>query len=130
MPLSEHEQQALAQIERGLHSDDARLVRTLRSTNARSYALRRLRRSALLFTLGLATLVFAVATGAAMASVLLGLFGFIVMLLAALRGTAVLRRLPVWQRKSQRPRLRKPSATTFRSITERAQDRWRDRPGS
>ena len=73
MPLSEHDQQVLAQIERDLYSEDAKLVKTLRSATPRSYALRRLRRSAFLFTLGLATLVFAVMTGSAMASILLGL---------------------------------------------------------
>ena len=83
MPLSEHDQRVLAQIEQDL-SDDAKLVKTLRSTNARSYALRRLRRSAFLFTLGLATLVFAVMTGSAIVSILLGLLAFVVMLLAAL----------------------------------------------
>ena len=129
MPLSEHDQQVLAQIEQDLSSDDAKLVKTLRSTNPRSYALRRLRRSAFLFTLGLATLVFAVMTGSAIASILLGLLGFLVMLLAALRGSAVLRRLREGQRSSQRPRSRKSAATAFRSIAERAQQRWQHRPG-
>jgi Protein of unknown function (DUF3040) len=128
MPLSEHDKQALAQIEQDLCSDDAKLAKTFRSNNPRSYALRRLRRSAFLFTLGLATLVFAVMTGSAIASILLGLLGFIVMLLAALRGSAVLRRLREAQRISQRPRPRKSPGTTFRSIAERAQRRWRGRP--
>jgi hypothetical protein len=127
MPLSEHDQQVLAQIEQDL-SDDVKLVKTLRSTNANSYAFRRLRRSAFLFTLGLTTLVFAVMTGSAIASILLGLLAFVVMLLAALRGAAVLRRLLEGQRGSQRPRSRKSSAPTFRSIAERAHQRWQHRP--
>ncbi len=114
-------------MERDLSSDDAKLVKTLRSTNASSYALRRLRRSAYLFILGLATLVFAVMTGSAIASVLLGLLAFVVMLLAALRGSAVLRRLREGQRISRRPRSRKSAAPTFRSIAQRAYQRWQHR---
>lgn len=129
MPLSEHDQKVLAQIERDLCSD-AKLVKTIRSSNPRSYARRRLRRSAFLFILGLATLVFAVSTGSAIASILLALFGFTVMLLAALRSSAVLRRLREGQRSSRRPRSRKPSAPTFWSIAARAQQRWQRRPDS
>jgi hypothetical protein len=130
MPLSEHDQQVLAQIEQDL-SDDAKIVKTLRSTSASSYALRRLRRSAYVFTLGLATLVLAVMTGSAIASILLGLLAFVVMLLAALRGSAVLRRLREGRRISRRPRSRKSAAASFRSIAERAHQRWRwqHRPG-
>lgn len=128
MPLSEHDQQILAQIEQDLYSDDAKIVKTLRSTNASAYALRRLRRSAYLFTLGLTTLVFAVMTGPAIASILLGLLAFVVMLLAALHGSAVLRRLREGKRISRLPRSRKSAATTLRSIAERAQRRWQHRP--
>jgi hypothetical protein len=129
MSLSEHDKQVLAQIEQDLCSDDAKLVKTLRATNPRSYALRRLRRSAFLFTLGLATLVFAVMTGPAVASILLGLLAFVVMLLAALRGSAVLRRQREGQRNSRRRRSRKSAATGFRSVAEWAQQRWQHRPG-
>jgi hypothetical protein len=128
MPLSEHDQQVLAQLEQDLLSDDAKLVKTLRSTTAHGYALHRLRRSALLFALGLVTLLFAVMTGSAIASVLLGLLAFVVMLLAALHGSAVLRRLYEGQRASPRPRSRKSSAASLRSIAERAQQRWQHRP--
>jgi hypothetical protein len=128
MPLSEREQQVLAQIERELNSDDAKLAKRLRSANAVDYAVRRLRRAAFLFVLGMATLVFAVTADAATASVLLGLLGFIVMLLAALRASTVLRQLPIWQRHSQRPRSPKASVT-FQSLAKRVQERWQQRPG-
>ncbi len=114
-------------MEQDLCSDDAKLVETLRSTNAGSYAFRRLRRSAYLFVLGLATLVFAVMTGTAVASILLGLLAFVVMLLAALRGSAVLRSLREGQRMSRRPRSRHSAAPTLRSIAQRAYQRWQHR---
>jgi DUF3040 family protein len=124
MPLSEHDQQVLAQIERGLRSDDAKLVRTLGSTNAMSYARRRLLRCGFVFALGLATLVVAVMTGSAAPSIVLGLSAFVIMLLAALRGSAILRGLLEGQRSARRPRPGKPSAVTFRLLARRAYQRW------
>ncbi len=127
MPLSEHDQQVLAQLERDLRSDDAKLVKTLCSATATSYASRRLRRSGFLFVLGLAILVFAVMTGSTVPSILLGLLAFVVMLLAALRGSAILRRLLEGHHSARRPRPGTPSANTFRFITKTAYERWQHR---
>jgi hypothetical protein len=124
MPLSEHEQRLLEQIERDLYADDPKLVSTVRSINPRSYALRRLWRSTAMFVVGLGVLVAAVVINSGAISIILGLLGFIVMLLAALRGSSDLRRLggrPDLDLRSRRPRGgHKPR----RSISERAQLRW------
>src|ERR1700709_2204356 len=93
MPLSEHGQRLLEQIERDLYADDPKLVSTVRSLNPRTYALRRLWRSTALFILGLAILVAAVVIGSGALSIVLGLARFMVMLFAALRGSGDLRRL-------------------------------------
>jgi hypothetical protein len=128
MPLSEHEQRLLEQIERELYADDPKLVSTVRSINPRTYALRRLWRSAALFIVGLGVLVSAVviSSSAGAVSIVLGLVGFIVMLLAALRGSGDLRRLggrpdpDARGNRSRGPRSR-------RSVSERAQERWQRR---
>ena len=127
MPLSEHEQRLLEQIERELYADDPKLVSTVRSINPRTYALRRLWRSAALFIVGLGVLVSAVviSSSAGAVSIVLGLVGFIVMLLAALRGSGDLRRLggrPDPDSRSNRSRSR-----SRRSVSERAQERWQRR---
>lgn len=129
MPLSEHDQQVLAQIERGLHSDDAKLVRTFRSTDAMSFARRRLRRCGLLFALGLATMVSAVMTGSVAPSVLLGLLAFVIMLLAALRGSAIMRGLLLGQRSVRRPRPGKPSTFPIRVLARSVYRRWQHHLG-
>jgi Protein of unknown function (DUF3040) len=124
MPLSEHEQRLLEQIERDLYADDPKLVSTVRSINPRTYALRRLWRSTALFVLGLGVLVAAVVINSGAVSIILGLLGFIVMLLAALRGSSDLRRLggrPDLDSRSRRPRTGHKSR---RSLSERAQERW------
>ena len=126
MPLSEHEQRLLEQIERDLYADDPKLVSTVRSINPRTYALRRLWRSAALFIIGLAVLVTAVVVGG-VASIVLGLVGFLVMLVAALRGSGDLRRLggrPDPDARHNRP---KGNSKQHRSVAERAQERWQRR---
>jgi DUF3040 family protein len=127
MPLSEHEQRLLEQIERALYADDPKLASTIRSTNPRVYVVRRLWRSFALFLLGLATLIAAVVvTG--VGGIILGLTGFGLMLLAALRLAADLKRL------SGRPEVSTRQARTSRSsaprkapFMERMEERWRKR---
>jgi hypothetical protein len=128
MPLSEHDQQVLAQIERGLRSDD-KLVTALQSTSAIRYARRRLRRCGFLFALGLATMIVAVMTGSAAPSILLGLLAFVVMLLAAMRGSTILRGLFEGQRRARPSRPGKSATITFRRLARRAYRRWQQRPG-
>src|SRR3954468_8269433 len=127
MPLSEHEQRLLEQIERALYADDPKLASTIRSTNPRVYVVRRLWRSFALFLLGLASLIAAGAVGKGAALWVLGLLGFGLMLLAALRLAADLKRL------SGRPEVSSRQARTSRSspkkapFMERMEERWRKR---
>jgi hypothetical protein len=127
MPLSEHEQRLLEQIERDLYADDPKLVSTVRSINPRTYALRRLWRSTALFIVGLGVLVAAVVINSGATSIVLGLVGFVVMLFAALRGSGDLRRLggrPDPESRMHRPR---SSSKPRRSLSDRAQERWNRR---
>ncbi|MBA3523431.1 MAG: DUF3040 domain-containing protein [Geodermatophilaceae bacterium] len=84
MPLSEHEQQLLDQIERALIDDDPKFASTVRSTDLRTRAKRKIRLSALLVVVGLAMLI----GGAVTPTVPLGVLGFLVMFAGA--GYAVL----------------------------------------
>jgi hypothetical protein len=133
MPLSEHEQRLLEQIERALYADDPKLASTIRSTNPRVYVVRRLWRSFALFLLGLATLIAAVVVGGGVGSVVLGLIGFGLMLLAALRLAADLKRLSgrpdVSARQSRTSRTSTRRAPFMERIEERWRRRWEDRGG-
>lgn len=84
MPLSEHEQRLLEQIERALIDDDPKFASTVRSTDLRTRAKRKIRLSVLLVIVGLALLV----GGAVNQAVPIGVFGFLVMFAGA--GYAVL----------------------------------------
>ncbi|MBX6391633.1 MAG: DUF3040 domain-containing protein [Frankia sp.] len=125
MPLSENEQRLLEQIERGLVEDDPKFANTVRSTNPRTYLVRRIRRSAVLFALGLVVLVVGVVLNRVPLTVILGILGFCMMLFAALRGAGDLRRL---SGRVQEPHRRAPGRQrTRRSVSERAEERWRRR---
>lgn len=137
MPLSENEQRMLEQIERALVEDDPKFASTVRSTNPRTYLLRRVRRSVVLFVLGLAVLVVGVVLNQVPLTVVLGILGFVMMLFAALRGAADLRRISgrsttetgrrssKSSRSASRPRQK---ASFMERVEERWRRRWEDRP--
>ena len=75
MPLSEHEQKLLEQIERELINDDPKFASTVRSADSRVRARRKLLWAIVLGILGLGMLV----GGAVSSSIWLGVLGFCVM---------------------------------------------------
>jgi hypothetical protein len=75
VPLSEHEQRLLEEIERALVDDDPKFASSVRTGDRRLKARRKLQLGALLVVVGLAGLVI----GAVASSVLLGVLGFLVM---------------------------------------------------
>jgi hypothetical protein len=75
VPLSEHEQKLLEQIERALVDDDPKFASTVRTGDRRQKARRSLQLGALMLIVGLGGLV----GGVAIPSVPLGVLAFIVM---------------------------------------------------
>jgi hypothetical protein len=74
VPLSEHEQRLLEQIERALVDDDPKFASSVRTGDRRLKARRKLQLGALLVVVGMAVLV----GGAVARSVPLGVLGFLV----------------------------------------------------
>lgn len=89
MPLSEHEQRLLDQIERALYDEDPKFASTVRSTDLRTHMRRRLQRAAAVFAVGFVLLVAGVPTQ----ELFIGVIGFIVMLGALLLALSAWRRL-------------------------------------
>ncbi len=81
MPLSEHEQRMLDQIESALYAEDPKFASSVRGGNLRTPSTRRRLQGAGLFILGLAMLVAGVAVKATMIAGFpaLSVLGFIVM---------------------------------------------------
>ena len=78
MPLSDHEQRLLEQIERALYAEDPKFASTVSSTDLRTHARRRIRRAVVLLVLGLGGLLAGVMTS----TIALGVVGFCFMLFA------------------------------------------------
>jgi hypothetical protein len=139
VPLSEHEQRLLDQIERALYQEDPKFASTVRQTDLRSHMKRRLVKAALVLVVGFALLI----TGAVVQQYLVGIAGFAVMVAALLlamtaykrmgQGTAALGpeapaadpRRPAAAGRAQRSRPQRPQSSG--GIVQRLEERWRRR---
>ncbi|MDX6199172.1 MAG: hypothetical protein QOJ79_2323 [Actinomycetota bacterium] len=78
MPLSDHEQRLLDQIERALYQEDPKFATTVRSSDLRTHMKRRMRRAAFVFGVGVVVLLGGLFSN--MPAV--GIGGFVVMVAA------------------------------------------------
>lgn len=124
MPLSEHEQRLLDQIERALYAEDPKFATSVRARDLRSHYRLRMARSAVAFVAGLVLLFVGVISRV----VAIGVLGFVVMLGALLFG------LTSWQRltghRDARPSRRRSDpdpAPPRPSLMNRLEERWRRR---
>ena len=78
MPLSEHEQRILAELEESLSKQDPRFAKNVRETNVYSHGGRRVRWGILGFIVGLVVLILCFST-----TVFLGLVGVALMFVSA-----------------------------------------------
>ena len=124
MPLSDHEQRLLEQIERALYAEDPKFASSVRATDLRTHYRRRLIRSAIGFVVGLAILVAGVVTQGAY--LVVGVIGFLVMLGFALLGVSAWRRLTGSRPGGGQPAAG-PAAAPRPSVMERFEERWRRR---
>jgi len=136
VPLSEHEQRLLDQIERALYAEDPKFASTVRSTDLRTHMRRRLRRAGVVLAIGFVLLIAGVPTQ----NFAVGLAGFIVMLGALVLALAAWKRLGsapsnvrVVGERSPRPArgsraIRSRPSGGFRSrLEERWKRRWDER---
>jgi peptidoglycan/LPS O-acetylase OafA/YrhL len=93
MPLSEHEQRLLDQIERALYAEDPKFASTVRGARLRRPSRRRRLQGIALFVLGVALLVLGVILPLKPGGVpVVSLLGFLVMFLGALLTLSAIRR--------------------------------------
>jgi uncharacterized membrane protein YqjE len=131
VPLSEHEQRQLEQIEQALYREDRRLARLVRSSDPRVHYRRRVAEALVGLTLGAAM----VAVGIVLPMIGLAVAGFVVLLLCGIwalnswrqMATVVVGAAPGGtgsRRRSRRSRRAKSPRGTF---GERLDERWRRR---
>ncbi len=130
MPLSDHEQRMLDQIESALYAEDPKFASSVRGGGLRAPSARRRLQGAALFVIGLAMLVCGVAFKATMIGSfpILSVFGFLVMfggVVYAITGPRVGRRDGSGS-ESGAPRQKKAKGSGG-SFTSRMEDRFRRR---
>lgn len=81
MPLSDHEQRLLDQLEAQLHAEDPKFANALATDPARSYSTRRIVVGVLVLIVGIVVLLGGVALsqGAMAVGIVVGVFGFLLM---------------------------------------------------
>ena len=139
MPLSDHEQRLLEQIERALYAEDPKFASAVRSSDLRSHQLKRVRRGLVVLVLGLATLLVGVTQRSSTLQAVIGVAGFLLMLGAALVIGRAVQRIsrPELSRvdgtAKRRTRSRRKSDRSgggpFARLEERWKRRWEERDG-
>ncbi|RJL31459.1 DUF3040 domain-containing protein [Bailinhaonella thermotolerans] len=125
MPLSEHEQRLLEQIEQALYAEDPKFANAVRVTDPHHHYKRRLVKASIGFVLGVVILM----VGVVVQNIPLGVGGFVVMLVCCLWGLSSWKRMnglgadaadqprqPGGRQRAQRP-----------GFMERMEERWRRR---
>lgn len=124
MPLSEHEQRMLDEIERALYAEDPKFASAVRQNDLKAHRRRRLTRSLLVFAVGVGLLVAGVITTAP----LLGALGFVLMLLAGLALARGITRSSRRESAAPGPRMQRPkAAASDGGWRERFEGRWKRR---
>lgn len=136
MPLSEHEQRQLEQIEQALYREDRRLARLVRSSNPRVHYRRRVAEALVGLALGAAMIAVGIVVRGLMP---LAVAGFVVMLLCGIWSLNSWRQMttvvlgaqlaPGGQagKRRSRGRSRRGRAAPQGSFGERIDERWRRR---
>lgn len=119
MPLSEHEQRMLEQMEKALYAEDPKFATSLRSGSGPRASRGRAALGVVAFLLGITLLM----VGAITNVIAVGVLGFVVMLMGAVLTYAGLRARP--EQAEGAPR--HPSAKRSRGFTTRLEDRWHRR---
>ncbi len=121
MPLSEHEQRLLEQMERALYAEDPKFASSLRSTAGR----RRARGRGVLGVLGILAGLVVLIAGVATTITAVGVVGFVLMLVGTVALYSSLRSRPqVSDDEAETPAPEAPRAPGF---MDRLEDRWRRR---
>jgi len=133
VPLSDHEQRLLDQIERALYAEDPKFASTVRRADLRTLSRRRMWRAGVVFVLGFGLMLFGVAEP------VIGIAGFVVMLLALALALSAWKRMsgnPAALRAvdgradrtgSSRKKKKQAHGTARQRLEERWQRRWDER---
>ena len=126
MPLSEHEQRQLDQIERALYAEDPKFAHAVRSTNPQAHYRRRIVKAALGFVLGVCALMAGLVVNVMPISIVISLTGFLLMLVCCIWALSSWKRMTgVGTEPETAPK--RPTRQARSGFMERLEERWRRR---
>jgi Protein of unknown function (DUF3040) len=128
VPLSEHEQRMLDQIERALYTEDPKFAHAVRSTDPQVHYRRRIVKAVLGFVLGVCALMAGLVVNAMPITVIISGTGFLVMTACCVWA------LSSWKKMNGPPEQDQPGPSkddppppSRGSFMERLEERWRRR---
>lgn len=131
MPLSEHEQRMLDQIERALYAEDPKFANTVRQTNPAVHYKRWIIKAGLGFVTGVVLLLAGLLISNPVMQVLISVLGFIVMLACFLWGANAWRKAAGGGGEAAaaaaEPRQRRKGGGSRPGMMNRFEERWRRR---
>ncbi|MEV5754159.1 DUF3040 domain-containing protein [Actinoallomurus sp. NPDC052308] len=128
MPLSDHEQRMLDQIERALYAEDPKFASAVRSTDPQVHYRRRIWKAAIGSALGLFVVLAGVIVNTMPISIVISVAGFLLMVTCCAWGLAGWKRMNGVADPAPRRRGRRPKAASG-GFMERLEERWRRRHG-
>ena len=124
MPLSEHEQRLLEQMERALYAEDPKFASSLRSAGPRPGSRRRAAVGVLMALVGVGLLI----TGAATSIVVVGVIGFLAMLFGTFLVITTLRAQPeTAAAQNAKPAAKAQAKQPKAGFMDRVEERFRKR---
>jgi hypothetical protein len=125
VPLSEHEQRQLDQIERALYAEDPKFAQAVRAKDPRVHYKRRVVEAAIGFLLGVGLLL----AGVVSKLTVIGVAGFVVMLACSMWALSSWRHMSggAVGRGPARDRRVRPAPSPRPRFMERMEERWRRR---
>ncbi|MFD0905654.1 DUF3040 domain-containing protein [Actinomadura sediminis] len=137
MPLSEHEQRMLEQIEQQLYAEDPKFAHAVRSTNPQIHYKRRIVKSAVGFVVGVGVLMAGLVINAGAATIAISVAGFLLMLASSLWALTSWKRMAgIGDEPAREPRRGRQGRQGGResrqgrpkgTFMERMEERWRRR---
>ncbi|MFC5214594.1 DUF3040 domain-containing protein [Streptomyces coerulescens] len=123
MPLSEHEQRMLEQMERALYAEDPKFATALEGSGLRTYTRRRVYQAVAGFLVGIALLM----AGMVAKQVWLSVVGFLVMLGCAVLAVTGWRKAPKPGEQPSGGQQARRQPRQKRSLMDRIEQRWQRR---
>ncbi|TDC49885.1 DUF3040 domain-containing protein [Actinomadura sp. KC345] len=132
MPLSEHEQRMLEQIESALYAEDPKFAHAVRSTNPQVHYKRRIVKAAFGFVVGVCTLMAGLVINAGTVTIAVSVTGFLLMVVCCVWALTSWKRMAGIGEESAAPQggggqQAGPAKPAKAGFMERMEERWRRR---